>query len=238
MSGHILEKVEYAHNDTTLTGHLLRPVGQPRAAVVVFPTIVNGSRAVLDHIGSLADAGYLAFMADFYGESVPDRAAAHVLGTRLRTDVDHYRARIAAALEALSSHTARGGLPMAAIGYCMGGQAVLEAARMGADLAAVASYHGILSTDRPARSGDTIKPRILVCHGDRDPLVPREQVAAFENEMDAAGANWHIHIYSGVKHGFTDPESDTLGLPVLGYDASAHRQSWAATMSLFDEVFA
>jgi dienelactone hydrolase len=124
---------------------------------------------------------------------------------------------------------------MAAIGYCMGGQAVLEAARMNLPLQAVVSFHGILSTDAPAAF--PIRPRILVCHGDADLLVPREDVTTFQEEMDRTGANWHLHVYSGVKHGFTDPEADSHGLPRLGYDASADRQSWAATMSLFDEVF-
>jgi dienelactone hydrolase len=230
-----LERIDYTDRGTALTGWLARPAGKPRAAVVLFPTIMNAAPNVLRRMPMLAGAGYLALMADFYGVPVADRPAARTLGTALRTDPEHYRARIAAAVEALAAHPERGDLPMAAIGYCMGGQAVLEAARMSLPLAAVASFHGILSTDAPAAA--PIKPRILVCHGDRDPLVPREQVGAFEEEMDAAGANWHLHVYSGVKHGFTDPEADSHGLPALGYDASADRQSWAAMLGLFDEVF-
>jgi dienelactone hydrolase len=230
-----LEEVRYGHGETALTGLLARPAGTPRAAVVIFPTIMNIAPNVLRRMPMLTDAGYLALMADFYGEPVPDRAAAHALGTALRADVGHYRGRIAAAVEALAAHPARGSLPMAAIGYCMGGQAVLEAARMNLPLEVVASFHGILSTDAPATA--PIAPRILVCHGDRDPIVPREQVLAFEEEMDAAGANWHLHVYSGVKHGFTDPEADSHRIDALGYDASADRQSWTATVGLFDEVF-
>jgi dienelactone hydrolase len=230
-----LERVEYTDRGTALTGWLARPAGKPRAAVVLFPTIMNAAPNVLRRMPMLAEAGYLAFMADFYGEPVPDRAGAHALGTALRSDVGHYRARITAAVDALAAHPARGNQPMAVIGYCMGGQAVLEAARINLPLEAVASFHGILSTEAPAAA--PIHPRILVCHGDRDPLVPREQVSTFQQEMDAAGANWHLHVYSGVKHGFTDPEADSHGLPALGYDPSADRQSWAAMLGLFDEVF-
>jgi dienelactone hydrolase len=75
-----------------------------------------------------------------------------------------------------------------------------------------------------------------VCHGDADPLVPREQVSAFQAEMDAAGANWHLHVYSGVKHGFTDPEADSHGFDALGYNGSADRQSWLALLALVDET--
>lgn len=231
-----MEKVGYSDRGTQLTGWLARPSGKPRAAIAVFPTIMNAAPNVLRRMPMLAEAGYLAFMADFYGEPVPDRAAAHALGTALRQDVEHYRARIKAALDMLAALPDRSNLAMGAIGYCMGGQAVLEAARMGADLKAVASFHGILSTDRAATT--PIGARILVCHGDRDPLVDRDQVRTFQEEMDSVNANWHLHVYSGVKHGFTDPEADSHGIPALGYDPSADRQSWAATLQLFDEVFA
>lgn len=230
-----LERITYPDRGTALTGWLAFPADKPRAAVVVFPTIMNQAPNAMRRLPMLAEAGYLAFMADLYGEPVADRPAAHALGTALRADTGHYRARIKAAVDALAGHPARGALPMAAIGYCMGGQAVLEAARMNLPLQAVASFHGILTTAMPAAA--PIAPRILVCHGDADPLVPREQVTAFQQEMDTAGANWHLHVYSGVKHGFTDPEADSHGLPALGYDASADRQSWAAMLGLFDEVF-
>ena len=67
-------------------------------------------------------------------------------------------------------------------------------------------------------------------------MAPRAQVVRFWEEMDAVGAHWHFHSYSGVKHGFTDPGSDARGLPAIAYDASADRQSWAAMLELFDEV--
>ena len=130
---------------------------------------------------------------------------------------------------------ATGVAPVGVIGFCMGGQAVLELARAGEDLVLVASFHGLLDTAR--RADAAIKPRLLVCHGDRDPMVPRAQVVAFWEEMDAVGAQWHFHAYSGVKHGFTDPASDSRGLPAIGYDASADRQSWGALTGLLDEIF-
>ena len=232
MSG--LEPVAYDDRGTRLTGWLARPLGAPRAAVVVFPTIANVTPAIERRAAMLADAGMVAMIADFYGESVPNFEASLPLAEALRADVDHYRMRIGAAIAALRGHDASRDVPLASIGYCMGGQAALEAARSGEQLTLAASFHGILATarfaDRP------ITPRLLVCHGDADPLVPREQVLAFWQEMDAVGATWHFHSYAGVKHGFTDPGSDARGMAAISYDRSADRQSWAALMSLFDEV--
>jgi dienelactone hydrolase len=230
-----LEPVSYADGPLALNGLLARPDGRARAAVVVFPTIANVTPAIEQRARMLASAGYVAMIADFYGEPVADFAASQPLAQRLRQDVDVYRGRLRAAVSALRGHPAALDLPLAAIGYCMGGQAALEVARDGADLAAVVSFHGLLETDRPADR--PIAPRLLVCHGDADPMVPREHVLAFWEEMDAVGARWHFHSYSGVRHGFTDPGSDARGIAAVAYDASADRQSWAALTALFDEVF-
>lgn len=231
----MLEPVAYSHAGQALTGYLARPQGTPRAAVMVFPTIANFNPAMERLAVMLADLGYLAMVADFYGEPIETFEASRPLAEKLRADVAHYRGRLAAGIAALRSVPDAAGLPMLAIGYCMGGQAALEAARDGLDLLAAVSFHGLLATDRPAEPG-AVKARLLVCHGDADPMVPREQVLAFWEEMDRAGANWHFHAYSGVRHGFTDPGSDTRGMAAVKYDASADRQSWAAMTALFDEV--
>ncbi|MCC6829088.1 MAG: dienelactone hydrolase family protein [Novosphingobium sp.] len=231
-----LEEVAYRDGDVALTGWLARPAGPARAAIVVFPTIINITDHMRRRAGMLADAGFVALIADFYGVPVPGFEAAGPLAQALRATAAGYRARIVAAHDALRAHPAAAGLPSTAIGYCMGGQAALELARTGADIAAAVSFHGLLDTQEPARPG-AVRARLLVCHGDADPLVPRDQVLGFWQEMDAAGAQWHFHSYSGVRHGFTDPASDARGLPAIGYDASADRQSWAALMALLDEVF-
>lgn len=232
-----MEALPYKHDALDLTGWLARPPGPARAAVVVFPTIANRTPAIDRRAEMLADLGYLSMIADFYGEPVESFEASRPLAEKLRADVGFYRARIKAAIDALRQVPEADGLPMLTIGYCMGGQAALEAARDGHDLLVAASFHGILSTDRAAEAG-TVKARLLVCHGDADPLVPREQVVHFWEEMDAAGAHWHFHSYSGVRHGFSDPGSDARGIAAIAYDASADRQSWFAMKSLFDEALA
>lgn len=227
-----LPPLAYRHDSTALTGWLARPAGRPRGAIAIYPTIANTSAHMERRARMLAEAGFVVLIADFYGQPVRDFAHAGQLAAELRADWSHYRARMLAGLDALR-HAAPD-LPVAVIGYCMGGQAALEVARSGADLRLAASFHGLLETRHPADR--PIPARLLICHGDADPMVPRSHVAAFQTEMDAVGANWHLHAYSGVKHGFTDPESDARGLPALGWDASADRQSWTALIALLDEL--
>ena len=231
------EPLAYADGATVLTGYVVRPAGTPRAVIAVYPTIMNSTPTIEKKARALAAAGYLVVVADFYGEHVADLGQARAKAGNLRSDVDGYRTRILAVLAAVDALPEAAGLPRGAIGFCMGGQAVLELARMDEPLSVVASFHGLLNTDRPAPVGGPVGPRILVCHGDADTLVPRAQVIAFWEEMDAAGADWHFHSYARVDHGFTNPIPQ-LGNDAVAYDPSADRQSWAAMLSLFDEVFA
>ena len=228
-----MEHLAYTDEDTALTGLLFRPGAAPRAAVAVYPTIMNSTEPVLDKAQALADAGYLALVTDFYGEQPASFDQARKFAAGIRTTPEDYRRRLRAGLKALALVAGPEDLPLLAIGLCMGGQAVLELAREGAPLEAVVSFHGLLQTDLPAEPGK-VTARVLVCHGDADPMVPREQVLKFWQEMDVAGADWHFHSYSGVRHGFTNPAPTEN--PATAYDASADRQSWAAMLTLFDEV--
>jgi dienelactone hydrolase len=228
-----LYPLPYADGDVALTGLLARPSGPARAAVLVFPTIMNTTESVEAKARALAEQGYLALIADFYGKRPASFDDARTLAAAIRPDPLAYRRRLRAGLKALASLPETEGLSFAAIGFCMGGQAALELARDGAPLFAAVSFHGLLDTGLPAEPG-AITARILVCHGDADPMVPRRQVLAFWEEMDAAQANWHFHSYSGVKHGFTNPAPTEN--PATAYDASADRQSWAAMLELFEEV--
>ena len=226
----MLETVTYTDGGTALTGWLARPKGTPHAAIAVFPTIMNITPFVEAKAMALAEAGYLAFVADFYGHLPQDFKEASAAAEVTRAD-PVYRTRLFAALIAMAKLAP--GVRQAAIGFCMGGQAVLELARADADLAMVASFHGILETtqlaDRP------IRPRILVCHGDADALVPRSQVLAFWEEMDAVKADWHFHSYAGVPHGFTNPNPSPM-TGAMTFNASADRHSWAALLGMLDEV--
>lgn len=227
-------KVAYRDGETALAGLHMRPASGVRAAVTVFPTFMNTTPGVEAKARALVEAGYAVFIADFYGPDDPsnfDEARAAM--DKLRADPRVMRQRLQSSI---AQHAALDpGLPHLAIGFCLGGHAVLELARDGADLLAVASFHGLLATALPAKT--PIKPRILVCHGDADALVPRADVTGFWQEMDAVDADWHFHSYAGVDHGFTNQRM-LDGSPNPAYNASADRQSWAAMHSLFDEVLA
>ena len=227
-----LQTINYRDDRTPLKGLYALPEGQPRAAITVFPTFMNSTPGVEAKALELGDAGYAVMIADFFGPGAPSTVdeAFEALGT-LTSDPVAMRERFRASLEATKGLAPD--VPQLAIGFCLGGKAVLEMAREGQDLVAVASFHGLLETATPAT--DPVKARILVCHGDADPMVPRAHVMGFWEEMDVAKADWHFHSYSGVDHGFTQSIGFD-GQPNPAYDASADRQSWRSMMDLFDEA--
>jgi len=118
---------------------------------------------------------------------------------------------------------------LAEIGFSMGGSFGLELARDGAPLAAVAAFHAGLQTKSPAEPGK-VKAKILEQTGADDPLVPFDQIKAFEEEMTRAGADWQLISYSGTKHGFTNPEA--AGNPALAYNKTVDASAYDDSMSV------
>jgi dienelactone hydrolase len=237
------EDVSYTASGTTLRGDLAvddAKVGK-RPGILVVHEWWGLNDYIRRRAHMLADLGYTALAADMYGEgrTAADASQAGTLMNGVLSDMKAGEARFRAAYDRLSSHSTVDPARIAAIGYCFGGAVVLHAARLGMPLAAVVSFHGALgSMHRPAPG--SVKAKILVCHGAADALVSHAEVAAFKQEMDAAGADYRFVAYPGAKHGFTNPEADAngkkFGIP-LGYDADADRRSWQDMQELFARAF-
>jgi dienelactone hydrolase len=124
---------------------------------------------------------------------------------------------------------------IAGIGYCLGGCGVLELARAGAPLRGVVSLHGLLSSPLSAEPGG-IKAKILVLHGDADPVVPFDSVIAFREEMRRAGANWQLNLYSDAKHSFSGEGAIVGETPEAVLHPQTEARSWKATVEFLREV--
>jgi dienelactone hydrolase len=227
----------YDHGGIALRGELVAD----DAANTALPGIllVHGGAGLDDHARAqarrYAALGYVVLACDMYGEGVAghrDRVVATI--TALRQDPDLLAARAAAGLSALISRPEVDG-PVAAVGFCFGGLAVLTLARCGADLAATISMHGGLETSKRAERG-AISGRVLVCHGALDPHVPMPQVSAFCEEMTEAGADWQVSIYGGAMHGFTHNHAVPGATPGVEYDEPTDSRSFAAATTLLAET--
>ena len=227
----ILQPITLEHEGATLTGLLALPEGKgPFPAVLVMHSALGLGDQVKQTAQKLAALGYAALAADMYGVVVSqaDQNAAGAAMQALYSRPELLRSRTIAWFEALRAAPQIDASRMAAIGYCMGGQCVLELARSGADVQAVVSFHGLLTTKHPAAAG-AIKGIVAVWTGARDPYAPEADVIALRAEMEAAQADLQLTIFSNAAHGFTDMEAAALGRPGIEYDALADALSWAGT---------
>lgn len=237
-----VEKIRYSVGGQDYEGALIynKSAGEKRPAVLVSPNWMGMTDAAIERGKLVAGDRYVTFVADVYGVGrLPaDFKECAAIANPLRADADEHRRRIRAGYEAFIAAADKRGLInqyRAAVGFCFGGGNVMELARDGADLHAVAGIHGDLKTPKPAAKG-AIKAKLFVAHGAADPAVPKADRDAFEQEMDAAGVQWQMLLFSGVLHAYTDDGPPNP--PFSKYDAPATRQTYVAMHAFFADAFA
>ena len=252
---------------TKYLGHLVAPpriVGK-RPLVLVIHNYQGLKFFDVDVAEYLARIGYVGLAIDLYGEYLPadqrlfPNEAQNITGfqkrcfeamVRLDSDHEFFRSLIESWLTVgLKDESVEPSIDPAAIGYCFGGVAVLEAVRAGLDFGGVVSFHGLLQTGEdpnPAQFG-VLRPLVKYCenyynsktmvlieNGANDELVPDKSKERFFIEMDEAGVDWVFHHHARTPHGFALPPS--LGPPGKLYEP-ADRRSTQNMLGLFREIF-
>jgi dienelactone hydrolase len=230
------QPIDYRDGDVALVGELYRPATANGAAILVVHEADGIGGNVRRRCAMLAELGYVAFAADLHGAGGPLEGDAMTQAVQgFLAEPERLRRRTAAALDTLMAHAGTEAHRTAAIGYCFGGTAVLELARSGRTMAAVGSFHGLLTTCQPAARG-SIRAKIAAFTGGRDPLVPPEDVAAFQAEMAAADADWQLSLYGRAWHSFTNVGVQDSPDPRMRYDPEADRQSWATALGFLEQA--
>jgi dienelactone hydrolase len=209
-----------------------------RPAVLIQHTWCGRDEFVMEKAKKIAKLGYVGIAVDNYGNGIlgtsPEQNAK--LMQPFMEDRLLLKKRLMAAFRAAKLMPWVDGHSLAAIGFCFGGLCALDLARTGYDIKGVVSFHGILHAPK-AIQGNPIKAKVLVLHGNEDPLAPIEDVIAFQKEMTAAGADWQLHTYSHTAHAFTNPNAND---PASGmyYQPNSDDRSWLAMKNFLAEVFA
>lgn len=233
--------LEYSAGDTTCRGEYYTPENASGPLPVIL--VVHAWDGLIDEVRDKAiklatQSGYIAFAVDVYGngKTYDDMAQLVPALTPYLEDRGLLTARMEAAAAAARSIPGADASRIGAMGYCFGGMAVLDLARAdSSNIKATVSFHGGLegnTLDNPA----TISSKLLVCHGEDDPMVPPELVAAFKAELTAKQADWQLHAYGHTVHAFTRPAAND---PAFGavYSEAANRRSWQAMLNFFaDEL--
>ncbi len=233
MSVKTFELISTTENGVELISYVALPEDaseeNPAAGILVAPEwwgVVDHPKSVVER---LAEAGYAAVAMDVYGEGklTTDAAQANMWMEQVLADQDMLMARCRVILNDCSDQLSVDGDKLAAIGYCFGGKVVLDMAREGMPLKAVATFHGNPTPKQPADKNFTAK--VLVAHGRDDSMVSMDAIEGLKSELDAADVDYTIDVYDNAKHGFTNPHADERAANNdvdLGYNEAAAKQSW------------
>lgn len=236
----ITKELEYTVNSAPFKGYLAMPAGEEKVpGVLVIHEWWGHNEYARKRARMLAEMGYAAFALDMYGKdkhAEDPTHAKHLMEEAIQSG--ELKARFDGALKVLKEEPRVIQDKLAAIGYCFGGNVVLTMAELGEDLKAVVSFHGALPAPAELKP-NSIKPDVLVLHGDADQFVSKEAVEKFKEDMKKAEAKFKFVSYPNAKHGFTDPESSKRSemhhIPV-GYNKAADEKSWAEMKKLFKKV--
>jgi dienelactone hydrolase len=220
-------------------GHVFvgRRDGQSRPTVLLIPTVMGVTDLELGFGRQLVELGFNAFVADLFGTKFRGADRDTMFGEmgRLKGDRGALLRRLQAVLDqARGLDEVESGFIVVA-GFCFGGMCALDIARSGADIAAAVSFHGLF--DPPGLPPQKIKAKVLALHGWDDPMVPPEAVVALGQELTEAGADWQIHAYGHVGHGFTNPNAHMIGIEGVFYHQLAAERSWTSFVNLLEELF-
>jgi len=235
------ETIEYRDGNTLLEAYVTwdDSFHDPRPVVMIAHDWTGRRDFATEKAEVIAKMGYVGFALDMYGKGVfgadDDPAGNAALVNPLAENRIALRSRVNAAFETAVELEMVDGTRVGAIGYCFGGMCVLELARGGANVSGVISIHGILSSGNVPNENITAK--VLCLHGQDDPMVPPEQVLAFQNEMTAADVDWQLHAYGRTMHAFTNPGANDPGFGAV-YNPDADRRATQSVENFLAEVFA
>jgi len=195
-------------------------------AVLVFHEWWGLNDNIKSMTNQLAGQGYVALAADLYLGRTADNpdAAKALLGETLK-DMDSLGQNIRQAHAYLKEQIKA--TRIGTIGWCFGGGASFEAARLLPDqVDATVIYYGHVSSDPEQLK--MLKAPILGLFGGADQGIPVEDVKKFESALKALGKDVSIHIYDGAGHAFANP-SGTSYRPEAAHDAWQKSLTFLAT---------
>jgi len=224
-----LKPVNYADGTQKLIGMVTTNTGKKLPGVLILPAWKGIDEEAKTAALELQKQGYIAFIADIYGEgnAPKDNAAAAQLSGKYKQDYQAYQKRISLALAELKKAGAVAD-KVAVIGYCFGGAGALETARAGFPVVGVVSIHGSLGKAADRNNG-ALTAKMLIENPADDQSVTPENMSNLIKEMNDGKADWQIITYADSKHTFTDPKSPD-------YNELMAKRAWKHTLMFLSEI--
>jgi dienelactone hydrolase len=229
--------VTYLDGSVECIGHLSIPDSSDSAPLVLVAHTWKGRSVFEDKkVQALNELGYAALSIDIYGGGINGQSVLEnqALIEPFVSDRKLFRKRLISAVDFAKTIEGIDVSKIAMIGFCFGGLAAIELARSGYDLSGCVSFHGLLNqSNEPFNQVNT---KLLVLHGDLDPMVSSEQILALQDEMTESQADWQFISYGNTHHAFTNPEANDVEMGTV-YNHDSDKRSWIAMSNFLEEVF-
>ena len=230
------QDISYQIDGKTFTGYLADGAKGRKAPGVL---LVHQGGGLAEHTKErarmLAELGYVGFALDMYGEQPTSRERAMEIMNAVVRNPATLAQRVRAGLDVLLAHDTVDRPRIAAIGFCFGGAVMLELARLDMGLKCVVAFHPGMQW-QPETDDRKVTCKVMLCAGDRDPLIAPQSRERFVTLMNAAKADWQLLVYGNAGHSFTDRSVDAMGMAGFAYHEPTDKRSWAAMRELFDET--
>jgi dienelactone hydrolase len=238
--------VGYEYDGRRFEGKLVydETVTAKRPAILMQPDWLGVCAHSLEMAHEVAGKDYVVMLADMWGAGYGEREKTFdelmKISREVRADVTFLRGCGATAYAVMTAEADALGLidtgKKGAIGFCIGGGFALEHARNGADFQGTVVLHVTLPNPVDTESKPNIKGRVLALHGAADPVTPRDQMDALEDEMTEAGVDWQVMMFGHAVHSFCDKDQG-WNHPGLRYDEKVKNKSYRMMREFFAETW-
>jgi dienelactone hydrolase len=228
--------ISYSAGAKKLTGYLADGSKGKKAPGIVICHQGGGLRDhEKDRARMLADLGYVAFAIDMYGAVATKMEEAGPLMNELSSNPALWQQRVQAGIDVLKAQPNVDASRLAAIGFCFGGGTMIQMARWAKEMKCLVAFHPGMQ-GLPEKDDRPVVTKIMICAGQKDPLIPPEARERFLKLMADANADCQFITYARAGHSFTDKTVAQFNMPNFEYHADTDRRSWAAMRDLFDET--
>jgi carboxymethylenebutenolidase len=238
------EKVKIPVKGAEMSAYVATPEGAgPFPAVIVFQEIFGVNAHIREVTERVAREGYVAIAPDYHHRAAPDQELDYTpegmkkgMERIPKLTADGLKADTDATLGFLRARKDVRGDRIGCMGFCIGGHAAYLCAET-TDVKATASFYGGgIASFSPGGGPPTvtktgqIKGKVICFFGNKDPMIPPDQVATIQKALEDNKVRHEVHVYDGASHAFFCP------VPERGsYVKQAAEDAWGRVKKLFAE---
>lgn len=220
------EIVEYAEGDKTFEGYMVYEdsVKTERPGIILIHHWVGLDDFTKKEADRFAKEGYVVFAMDMYGKDVEvtNHEEAGKISGYYKNNRDIMRNRITTAIDELKKNKYVAEESIGVIGYCFGGDALIDYMLYTEGFKAGVSFHGFYTS--PLAQSNDLKGELQINHGVLDTSSTMDQLKEFMRNHPGI----EVYLYNDAAHAYTVPEGPN-------YDQEAAEVSFERAVEFLNE---